>query len=64
MVRGRCPDCDVLVEITPTNRPKMPGFSSSWWRVEDHGHPEFDDDPLSYRSRIVFVRCEGSGKLV
>lgn len=62
MPLARCPDCDQLVGITPTNRPKMPNFSASWWRFAEHERPP----SVSYPERwdVVFERCDGSGKLV
>lgn len=64
MARAICPTCEQLVEITPTGEVVEAGKSSQWWLVANHDLAFIDDDPLSYRSRIVRERCEGSGKRV
>jgi len=63
MPSARCPDCDTLRKITPTGE-RIGEGTAQWWRIEEHEIPTVDDDPLSYRSRIVVERCEGSGKRV
>ncbi len=60
MARGRCPDCDELVHITPTDKQKRPHYSATWWRVADH-----EITIHNHHTTIVVVeRCSGSGKLV
>jgi hypothetical protein len=66
-----CPDCGVIVSITPTAQPIAPGWPSTWWKIAQHDRsPRADDELPPYRvvnGRMeieMSVRCEGSGKLV
>lgn len=54
MVRCVCPDCDELVEITPTGKKKHEGFSAEWWRVVLHK----DKRALAPPDEL----CPGSGR--
>ncbi len=60
MARGRCPNCDELVRITPTDRPVGETGTARRWRIADH-----EIEIHNHRTTILVVeRCEGSGKLV
>ncbi len=50
MVRGRCPECEALVEITPTGKPIGDQGTSRWWRLVMH----------AFNGKV----CDGSGKTV
>lgn len=52
MAKGRCPNCDELVGLSPTGEKQHPERSSEWWRIDLHRHPT--------KQEI----CEGSGKRV
>lgn len=56
MVRGICPDCGALVEITPTGETIAMNWTAKYWRVVMHVAPK--DGPC--RGMI----CDGSGKKI
>ena len=52
MMRAWCPECDELLEITPTGEKRHEGYSSEWQRIVMHKHPT--------KPEI----CKGSGRKV
>jgi hypothetical protein len=52
VVRGTCPDCDALVEITPTGEPIGRAGTACYWRVVLHRRPDAPE------------LCDGSGKKI
>lgn len=57
MALARCPNCDVLKEITPTDQPVGHTGTAKRWRVVLHvtGAPGADG---------ARAFCDGSGKLI
>lgn len=60
MTSTRCPDCDTLREITPTDRPVGRTGSAMRWRVVMHPGPT----GLIVDGMPVAGICAGSGRLV
>lgn len=53
-VKHLCPDCEQLIEISPTGLKQVPdsNWSAQWWVLHHHKHPT--------RAEL----CDGSGKRV
>ncbi len=56
-MKGFCPECEELVDISPTAEKKHIGWSAEWWRVDMHKQPDPEDGSAP-------AVCEGSGRLV
>lgn len=60
MALARCPYCDRLCGIKPTGKRIGADGTAQYWRLDDHETPVPDHGT----TMIMYVRCEGSSKLV
>lgn len=60
MTSTRCPDCDTLREITPTDKPVGTWGTARRWRLVMHPGPT----GLIVEGMPVHGVCSGSGKLI